>query len=355
MKTVHPFAEVNNDFQKVSNVVFREIMPRLDDPSVFVVLCFFLDRTKGRNKSSVTLTIDDIRQGTKIKDHRTIERSIKKLISESYIKSKGRKNGSKYVTVEINEGFAVQVDDQPSKTYAKNAKVEGEPMQKMQRFNEEDDAKNVKVDAKNVKVSDETYAKNAKVEKDTIDARQEHKDMRQDPPTPQLEEAEECDADASLPAHGEEGSQNTTEEGNEEQTILFIPDNNNQVESYYTPDFELFWKTWPKHERKRKKKATFDAWNKIQPSVYTHPELIRQIIEAVERQKMGQAWMKDNQEWIPLPTSWINARGWEDHVEPYCPPKSQREARNTGLLERRIANRQQQENNPVLKALGGGR
>ncbi len=73
--------------------------------------------------------------------------------------------------------------------------------------------------------------------------------------------------------------------------------------------FERFWAVYPRHQ---KRKPALAAWEKINPD----ENLLRQILEAVERDKKSDQWR--DPKYIPLPASWLNAAQWED--EPLPPP-----------------------------------
>lgn len=69
--------------------------------------------------------------------------------------------------------------------------------------------------------------------------------------------------------------------------------------------FEDFWKVYP---RKVNKKEAQSAWNKAKiPSLDT-------IIQAIERQKKSDQWIKDSGQYIPYPSSWLNKERWNDEL-----------------------------------------
>ena len=69
-------------------------------------------------------------------------------------------------------------------------------------------------------------------------------------------------------------------------------------------EFELFWKAYPRHEGKQKAR---DAFKKV-----TVP--LEVLLTAIEKQKESAQWSKDNGQFIPHPTTWLNGRRWEDEV-----------------------------------------
>jgi hypothetical protein len=70
--------------------------------------------------------------------------------------------------------------------------------------------------------------------------------------------------------------------------------------------FDEFYKIYPK---KVNKKEAIAAWNKST----TLPPL-ETIIKAVEKQKKSDQWLKDNGQYIPNPSTWINKERWTDEL-----------------------------------------
>lgn len=71
--------------------------------------------------------------------------------------------------------------------------------------------------------------------------------------------------------------------------------------------FEQFWQVYPKKVGKGKAKESF---HKIKPS----KELFDQIISAVEIQKKSEQWRKENGQYIPNPSTWLNQERWGDEL-----------------------------------------
>ena len=69
--------------------------------------------------------------------------------------------------------------------------------------------------------------------------------------------------------------------------------------------FERFWEAYPK---KRSKGAARKAWDKL----HVDATLQEKILQAVERGKQSKDWKKDGGKYIPYPSTWLNAEGWED-------------------------------------------
>lgn len=76
----------------------------------------------------------------------------------------------------------------------------------------------------------------------------------------------------------------------------------------YTQNFEKFWKAYPK----KRDKGNAEKWfMKHKPS----DELTNLMIEKIERFKDTQDWKKQDGQFIPYPTTWLNAKMWEDEFE----------------------------------------
>ena len=76
-------------------------------------------------------------------------------------------------------------------------------------------------------------------------------------------------------------------------------------------DFDQFWSEYPKH---RARPAAERAWKKLSPSV----DLLKVILDSIEKFKVSDNWQKENGQFIPYPASWINGRRWEDELGIEC-------------------------------------
>lgn len=75
----------------------------------------------------------------------------------------------------------------------------------------------------------------------------------------------------------------------------------------FSESFNDFWKAYPK---KVSKTSALKAWNKLKPD----DNLVREILSALEQQKKTAQWQKDDGQFIPYPTTWLNGRRWEDDL-----------------------------------------
>ena len=66
--------------------------------------------------------------------------------------------------------------------------------------------------------------------------------------------------------------------------------------------FDKFWKAYP---NKKDKQKAVKAWNKYKPDIVD-------VLKALVKQSVSEQWKKDNGQYIPLPTTWLNGARWED-------------------------------------------
>ena len=73
--------------------------------------------------------------------------------------------------------------------------------------------------------------------------------------------------------------------------------------------FDQFWDTYPK---KVGKEAARKIWKRLKPD----RNLQAQIINAVRVQLSCDQWVRDGGQYIPHPSTWLNAGRWSDEVTP---------------------------------------
>lgn len=75
------------------------------------------------------------------------------------------------------------------------------------------------------------------------------------------------------------------------------------------PDlFEQFWKKYP---NKKNKKRTRVLFGKLDLS----NGLFQKIMTGLEQYKKSDQWQRDNGQFIPHPSTWINQERWDDEVD----------------------------------------
>ena len=79
--------------------------------------------------------------------------------------------------------------------------------------------------------------------------------------------------------------------------------------------FDKFWSAYPKKVGKQDAKKAFKSVK----------EPIETLLSAIERQKCGSQWSKDNGQYIPHPATWLRQGRWED--EEYKPITSSTSSR----------------------------
>jgi hypothetical protein len=77
--------------------------------------------------------------------------------------------------------------------------------------------------------------------------------------------------------------------------------------------FDSFWASYP---RKKSKGQAERAWAKLQPD----EQLQGRILSALELAKTSADWTENPKKYIPYPATWLNAKGWEDEVQPATDP-----------------------------------
>ena len=73
-------------------------------------------------------------------------------------------------------------------------------------------------------------------------------------------------------------------------------------------DFDLFWEAYPNKKGKGAARKAFE--NAIKKGVTSDV-----LIDAVNRQRRGAQWTKDNGQYIPHPATWLNQERWEDEPD----------------------------------------
>ena len=141
-------------------------------------------------------------------------------------------------------------------------------------------------------------------------------------PPPVGMESEEMDAPANLvECKTPNGGMDTTESDDAVSDLVSpIPDNkpDNKPDNTLSGEFadrvqaerfELFWMRYP---RKDKRKETIRVWKRLKPD----RALFQRIMTALDLFRVSPQWNdvrgKWRKEYIPLPTSWLNAERWND-------------------------------------------
>ena len=75
--------------------------------------------------------------------------------------------------------------------------------------------------------------------------------------------------------------------------------------------FDTFWSEYPKKKGKPKAKEAFDKAIKKTD--------LDTMLKAIQAQSLSPEWQKENGQFIPYPSSWLNGCRWEDEVTQAAP------------------------------------
>ena len=81
--------------------------------------------------------------------------------------------------------------------------------------------------------------------------------------------------------------------------------NPNPTPAQQEETFGAFWTAYP---NKKAKPAALKAFSKLKPDT----ALLAEMLKAIEVQKQSAQWQKDSGQFIPMPSTWLNQRRWED-------------------------------------------
>ncbi|AXX46584.1 bacteriophage replication O family protein [Acinetobacter sp. 1130196] len=75
----------------------------------------------------------------------------------------------------------------------------------------------------------------------------------------------------------------------------------------FSEDFEKFWSAYPTCKRKSDKSGTYKTFTKHEGCF-----AIETLLSILEKQKSDVSWTKQNGEFIPSPSVWLNQKQWEN-------------------------------------------
>ena len=113
---------------------------------------------------------------------------------------------------------------------------------------------------------------------------------------------DECDDEQHDAASCGELPQNAARIQNPESRIRI---QNPESENNAREDFEKFWSAYPRKAGSKQK--AFESFKKAGVSLEI-------LLEAIENQKKSAQWCKDDGQFIPHPTTWLNGKRWEDQL-----------------------------------------
>ena len=89
--------------------------------------------------------------------------------------------------------------------------------------------------------------------------------------------------------------------------------------------FDAFWAAYPRKVGKGKAR---EVWMRLKPG----EELHITILAAVETQKLSRQWNKDEGQYIPHPSTWLQQERWHDVLE-VVTPQTEAERRKRAILD----------------------
>ena len=94
-----------------------------------------------------------------------------------------------------------------------------------------------------------------------------------------------------------------------EKNNIYINTCANEPTTNFTIDelFTAFWLAYPK----KKNKGSAEKWFKSHKPT---KELVDTMLEKIEQQKNSKDWLKNDGQFIPYPSTWLNAKAWEDET-----------------------------------------
>lgn len=81
---------------------------------------------------------------------------------------------------------------------------------------------------------------------------------------------------------------------------------------------ELFDKFWEAYPKKRDKQSSKKAFTKLNVDV----KLFDKMMASLSQAKSSYDWQKNNGQYIPYPSTWLNGRRWEDELSNVSQPQS---------------------------------
>lgn len=73
--------------------------------------------------------------------------------------------------------------------------------------------------------------------------------------------------------------------------------------------FEQFWKLYPK---KKGRKDALKVWTKLKPDA----DLQAAMLAALAKHCVSRDWTKEQGQYVPLATTWLNGERWHDVLTP---------------------------------------
>ena len=104
------------------------------------------------------------------------------------------------------------------------------------------------------------------------------------------------------------------------KTNWAIPTKTGKISKTYSEAFNSFWSLYPARRGKKSgKMPAFVAWQK---AAMDEDELLAACTASINKQIRDDDWTKDNGTFIPMASTWLNQRRWEDEIEDLIPKEN---------------------------------
>lgn len=87
------------------------------------------------------------------------------------------------------------------------------------------------------------------------------------------------------------------------------------VDKDLAESFEVFWRLFP---NKKSKKDARKVWEKLKPSA----ELRLTLMTALGSHRLSRDWTKDDGQYVPMASTWLNGERWTDELVPASAAKA---------------------------------
>ena len=108
-----------------------------------------------------------------------------------------------------------------------------------------------------------------------------------------------------LRSQEQEQEQEQEQKQEQEQRLTLVRPVGRTHPTQASESFDRFWSAYP---RKQKKQDAMKAFAKVAPP----PDLLDDMLAAIEVWKQSAEWTREGGQFIPLPTSWLNGKRWQD-------------------------------------------
>lgn len=130
-----------------------------------------------------------------------------------------------------------------------------------------------------------------------------------DPKAPPVKRTREPRVSTRDDASAREEDAQGGREGKGREVIPPLPPKGGGAVHEFPPGFDRFWLAYPRKTAKPQAAKAFARLRVDEP-------LLARMLEALALQSRSDQWQRDQGQFIPHPSTWLNARRWEDEAAP---------------------------------------